>query len=323
VAAIVKRASVIAGRMGAVAFASVLVLCIVAYPAAGRTPQRLSACLAAHVRHPAWQSRFASGNFRGWSNWTIPDDGTSLVTTPARAGIPRAPRCAGRHIAKFEVTRAELGAGDVDSKLYENWDVYRAHQDGDNGRPLARMTNKGAGIYSAWYYIPRAYKMREEGPVNIFQFKENYSDDGVSYDGFGSDMQSSLNLFSRQGLRGFYFHHFSLHGAHGLRATYPMLAVNLWHDPPVRRRSGHKYQAIPAPLGRWFNVTAKLYPGNQVSYYVDGKLLDTWYNDEYPVGVRTVMPDGEIPMSWTFGVGHYGSNLGKLWVADASYTKFH
>ena len=89
-------------------------------------------------------------------------------------------------------------------------------------------------------------------------------------------MQSSLNLFSRRGLRDFYFHHVSLHGARGLRSTYPMLAVNLWHNPPVHRRRGHKFQAIPAPLGRWFKVTARLYPGNRVSYFVDGKLLDTW-----------------------------------------------
>jgi hypothetical protein len=225
-------------------------------------------------------------------------------------------------VAEFAVTAAELRRGDVDSKLYENWEVYRAHLTGDNGRPLARTTNRGAGTYSAWYYIPRDYRMLFDGPVNIFQFKENYSDNGVTFDGFGSDMQSSLNLFSRSGLRGFYGSNFSLHRAGGLRADYPMLAVNLWHNPPVRRRPGQKYQAIPAPLGRWFNVTAKLYPGRHVSYYVDGKLLDTWYDDEYPVGVRTVMPNGEIPMSWTFGVGHYGSNVGQLWVADAGYTPF-
>ena len=270
----------------------------------------------------AWCSSFASGNFSSWSDWTQPLGGTFSVTTPGSAGIP-APPSGDRKIAHFQVTKAELRSGHVQSKLYEFWEVGHAHLNSETGQPLARMTNRGAGMYSAWYYLPRNYSIRYDGPVNIFQFKESYSSDGISYNDYGSDMQSSLNLFSRRTLKGYYGNDLALHHASGLRSTYPMLAVNLWHDPAVHPRPGHKYQAIPAPLGRWFNVTAKLYPGNRVSYYVDGKLLDTWHNDEYPVGVRSVMPNGELPQSWSFGVGHYGSNVGQLWVADGAYTPAH
>ena len=66
-------------------------------------------------------------------------------------------------MGEFAVTQAELSAGDVDSKLYENWDVGRSHLFGDNDRPLARTTNRGAGVYSAWYYIPRSYRMQSDG----------------------------------------------------------------------------------------------------------------------------------------------------------------
>ena len=305
--------------------AIVAALCIVACGSGGTGERRLSACIPTAARHPAWQSRF-DDSFVTWSDSTVEKRGTSLVTTPDRAGIPETPECAGTHVAEFGVTPAQLRRGDVDSKLYEIWDVYRARLKDDHGKPLARLTNKGAGVYSAWYYIPRDYRMRYSGPVNIFQFKESYSYNGITFAGFGQDMQSSLNLFSRRTLRKYYGRRLTLHNAKDLPSGYPMLAVNLWHDPPVRPRPGHKYQAIPAPLGRWFKVTAKLYPGNRVSYYVDDKLLDTWHNDEYPVGVRYPSRPGHgkrVAMSWVFGVGHYGANVGRLWVADASYTPFN
>lgn len=229
-----------------------------------------------------------------------------------------APPNGSANVARFELTAAQIAAGKVHSKLYKGWDANNARRSDDAGRRLDRVVDRGSGSYSAWYYLPADYRMNDRGPVNIFQFKEDYSDDaGASFAGFGSDMQSALSIWSTEGVKGRAGVYNRSAYDFGVAATHPILAVDLWHQPAVKPRRGHQPAAVPAPLGRWFNVTAKIYAGDRVEYHVDGRLLDTWYNDEYPVGVRYAKA-----MGWTFGVGHYGGNAGKLWVANVRYTPF-
>ena len=267
---------------------------------------------------PLWTGAFATGAFDEWSSWRRNDGGTFYVAQPSAESVP-APPTGDRYVGRFELTRAQIDAGRVHSKLYKGWDVNNARRTDDAGRPFSRMTpGQEAGTYTAWFYLPSDYSMKDNGPLDIFQFKEDYSaDSGATFNGFGSDVQTDMSIWNAQTLKGWSDVFDPSRYNTGLRADHPLLAVALYHNPKVRPRPGHQRVAMPAPLGRWFNITAKLYPRDRVEYWVDGRLLDTWYHDEYPVGIR--LPNA---MGWTFGVGHYGSNVGKLWTAGASFTPF-
>lgn len=282
-----------------------------------RPAPEVSACTAPGATPPAWQSTFADG-FHDWSLSTFDQGGTAFVTTPEQAGLPPLPRCAGSHVVQFSVDAQQMRTGHVHAKLYKGWDVGGLVRTDEDGRPFARL-NRGeeAGTYSTWFYIPRSYSMRGSGPIDLFQFKEDYVPARRQASAeFSSDVQSDLSIFNAATLR-----RWQLPGRparsydFGLRRDYPLLAVSLGDHPAVRPRPGHQRAAVPAPLGRWFNVTARLYPGRRVEYFVDGRLLDVWHADEYPVGIRY-----RNAVGWTFGIGHYGFNVGRLWGADASFT---
>ncbi|ADB53715.1 hypothetical protein [Conexibacter woesei] len=285
-------------------------------PPVAQTSADTRAASCAQISSATWRSTFADGTFGEWSASDVPGNGGGLtVTTPGRAGIAPSLPCTGGRIAEFRVTAASLRRGDVHAKVYKGWDVGPGPGRRDDGdRPLSRLVpGEEGGVYSAWYYIPRSYKIAR-GPVNIFQFKEDTSNDGGITLG-RSDMQSSVSIFSARGFRGLASRTGVVQRPLGrqtrIKDSTPVLGVDVWH--PARPR--HARGMVPAPLGRWFNVTAVVRPRDRVAYYVDGSLLDVWTDREYPVGIR--YPNA---MGWTFGVGHYGGNVGRLWVAGVSVT---
>lgn len=283
--------------------------------AAPRQTSVLPACAASGSPRPSWSASFAGGTFGEWSSWQRGDGGTYFVTTPAAARLPELPECVGPQVAQFGVDREQARTGNIHSKLYKAWDVGSSRRTDDADRPFARMQPGGeGGVYSAWYYIPRNYRMRASSNVNIFQFKEDYKD---SRGGFHSDVQSCLSLWNARTLKSWGDVRRPQAYDFGGRWDRPLLAVSLWHRPRVRPLPGHQRVAVPAPLGRWFNVAAVLRPGERVTYWIDGRRLDTWQQREYPVGVRY-----RTALGWTFGIGHYGSNVGRLWAAGASFTPF-
>lgn len=258
---------------------------------------------------PVFNGRFDSGDATAWTSWT--QDGRLSVERAVAMDL-HLPPTGSTWVVRFEIIRDDL-PDRVHAKLYKGWDIAPSARRDDLGRGLERIERGGeAGVYSAWYFIPADYSVAPtSGPINIFQFKEDYSDPG----GFNSDVQSMLAIWSAATLNDFF-----TGGYTSSRADAPLLAVGIGAIPERRPRPGqHTAQgpvAIPAIVGRWFNVTAKVYAGDRIEYHVDGRLLDVWYDDEYPVGIRHSR--GEL--GWTFGIGHYGSNVGKVWVVPSDPT---
>lgn len=260
---------------------------------------------------PAWRTTPTVTDLSEWTLASFADQGTIANTTPGAPGIPAPPSGAAR-ILNFGIDATQLAAVDIHSKVYKGWDAF-GHRTDVSGRPFQRLyLGDEGGRYEAWFYLPFDYAVGvSSGPVDLFQFKED--DDSA---GFVSNPQSTLNLWRASTLKTWPDQGITDPTRYdfGLRADYPLIACSLFQ--PLRPRSGHQPAAIPAPLGRWFKISAKLYPGDRVEYWVDDKLLDTWFNDEYPVGIRP----RSSSLGWTFGVGHYGANVGQLWVADAAFV---
>jgi hypothetical protein len=280
------------------------------------------------VTTPTWQADYSTGDFTQWDNWSQSDAGPFSVTTPAAAGIP-APPSGEKNVAVFQV----VSANDPQSKLYKNWNIGKGNNNSETGKPLTLLTNRGSGTYTAWYYLPTNYADTFAGPVNIFQFKESFSTNGQNLNGndtvdWGSDMQDSMNLWDLAGIKGFDASYAVVGPAP--TGNQPYLGVGLWHNPVAKPT--HAFQVCAAPLGKWFAVQAKLVAGDHVTYAIldssGGTIMtDTWTNAEYPCGVRAnnVVPAypgqaGGTTCMWSFGVGHYGSNVGELWSAAASYV---
>jgi hypothetical protein len=228
-----------------------------------------------------WSDSFESGNFNNWSfvqgaDTTQGGPGPQYVyvTTPAAAGVPAED---GKYIAHFE--RPTTAVNYPHAKIYKEWSTYgKLDQFGRKEDPIFNNGSVSAS-YSAWYYFPANYTVPGEW-VNIFQFKEQgYSQQGVWSQNpswwVNISSASTWNLGNRQ----------------------PYLFINNEGNNYVN----FKPKVMPVPLGRWFQIIAKLYQGQRIDWYVDGKLFDTSYNSTWPVGRFYYNSNG-----WIFGVGHYG-----------------
>jgi hypothetical protein len=132
----------------------------------------------------------------------------------------------------------------------------------------------------------------------VFQFKQAFVDRRGTW---RQDPQWWLNM-SRASLWG--------RPASGLRPDHPVLHVN--HSD--NDYGSYRPRLLAAPVGRWFDVRAELYPGERIDWFIDGRHLDTSRHPEWPVGITEPRATG-----WLFGVGHYGG-IGTLYADDVSFT---
>jgi len=249
-----------------------------------------------------WGSAFESGSFGEWSWWGQGDSSyTGLsVVDPADRGVPR---LSGR-AARFQTTDSDIAAGRINSKLYKFF------HNGTGDR--TNFTPKSAtGTYSAQYYIPSNYSIpntRVNGRnryVNIFQWKDNYWLDSSK-----TRETSDPTWWLELGSAGAY-------GVDGVRSDHPVALVHHWQDwtkgyPDYR----YPMNPVPVPLGRWFQVEAKVVEDQYIDFFVDGKHLVRADNRSWPVGTSHQGSFQQI-----FGVGHYATNAGSLMVDQVTYRR--
>jgi hypothetical protein len=249
---------------------------------------------------PTWSSGFETGDFSEWT-WVDWPGGFEYATNG------EIPAHTGNWKAHFEVTQADVDAGNVHSKLYKQWAI-KSPETGwkdDFERPLERLPGDNpSGTYVSWMYYPTDYSQSASSWTNVFQFKEGYLD---ALGNWQQDPQWFLNTSRADGWGGVSPQPILVNGA-ASRGDAPVMVVNRWDNPWTKQ-----VKLFTVPLGRWFEVRAELYQGDRIDWFIDGVAFDTSPASEYPVGTSA------RSTSWTFGPGHYGG-VGKLWVDDVSFT---
>jgi len=276
----------------------------------------------------AWTSTFASGNFLEWGDdGRRSDAGTYKVVDAASVGVPARPGSADSKIALFSVNASQYASGNIHSKLYKGFSLKNTITSNWSGTTLLDNRSQVAGTYSAWYYVPANYTMPTHDFVDIFQFKEFYP------------IKNNTDTYSIVQTGAW------IRRTDDVRQQWPsktgMIANNA-SDTPVltvawqySERSPGNVGIATLPLGRWFNISATVYPNEKVVYTLDGKPWTTVTNadlqtapadsDPYSRFSRSVglqMPAnqyGDASTDWIFGVGHYGG-IGALYVDETSFT---
>lgn len=164
----------------------------------------------------------------------------------------------------------------VHAKLYHGWGG------GSPGDGPRLEPGQESGTYRAWYYLPRdtptfPYKPHNVRWVNVMQWK--------SVGGAGQQVNAEADLVPVNGRVWLC-----------LGRGWPQC------DPPSHAN------AIPAPLGRWFELRADLFHQGRIDWYLDGRHV--WTSPV--VGLQP-------GQGWIFGIGHYGG-VGKLYAKNASFT---
>lgn len=239
-----------------------------------------------------WSSDFSRHNFTGWSWWGQGQAsiwGHVAVVRPSSVGIPH---LLGHYVARFETTRSDLEHGRTNAKIYKAFYV--------KGPGGSASPPDVSGTYHAWFYVQRDFRVPYGTAINIFQFKEQYA--GHSDPLWWVQLSTASWAEHR---------HASWRTPRPKRADAPVMSLNHWNNPWTRHEV---YAAVP--LGRWFEISADLYQGKKIDFYLDGRPLDTASAREYPVS-----PFHSDSQAWTFGVGEYGDALaGPLYVGAASLT---
>ena len=286
--------------LGRSSTASITVNVPATQPSAPPPPPPTSSC-SAPSGSPSWTSGFETGDFSEWSWWGQGDPtyaGLSVVN-PASYGVPA---CAGSHVARFEITAQDVANGYYNSKLYKSFSVP------GSGRtyPPANVS----GGYTSWFFIPSGFQLTDPGGVNMFQYKTKlYSYGGTSEPSWEMDIQSRSWVDARA--------QHTWVGAEPAGANDPVAVTNYgnsidgWDNPNARMNT-----AMALPVGRWFAVTAHVVQGSRIDWYVDGQLLVTNYQSEFPIGPI----HGSDAEDWTWGIGNYSGNVGVIYADDVSYT---
>jgi beta-glucanase (GH16 family) len=59
-----------------------------------------------------------------------------------------------------------------------------------------------------------------------------------------------------------------------------VLVANNWGNNYVNYHPNY----VALPLGQWFEISANLYQGDRIEWYLNNKKFDTSYNATWPVG---------------------------------------
>ena len=218
-----------------------------------------------------FRSSFEAGDFDEWGGYNHrfqPDQYPkgAKVLDPHDDGVPRREGC---RVARFHVTLDDAVVRRTHAKMLKSWKV-------GSGQFTTRPPSDVSGVYSAWYYLPKNYRVRGRGWVNIFQWKESYYRSRRGDREWFSDPTWWITL--ERGRNG------------GIRAL-----LNNW---------GGGITAGPSfPRGRWVQVRAVLRQGRSIDFFLDGKHWTTARQRRYPVSPRY----GSRSLGWTWGVGNYSS----------------
>jgi len=249
----------------------------------------------------AWSSDFSTGNFHQWSWWGQGQQsiwGDIGVVKARHVGVPELTK-GHKNIAQMTVTSSGPSVGKINAKLYKGFGYYRG---GTEHEP-----SNVSGTYSAWYYIPSGYRIRQSGDwANIFQFKEQYALPGG---GSQSDPLWWIQLNSASWARQMGGAKWVGHRARG--GDRPVAILNHWANNWSRR-----VVLDAVPLNRWFEISAVLTQGRKISFSIAGKHFETAYASQYPVS-----PFHSGGQEWIFGVGNYATAPGTtLYIGQAGYT---
>lgn len=242
-----------------------------------------------------WSSNFAGGGFSEWSYWGQQQPsqwGHVAVVTAKAAGVP--PDDAGTHVARLATTAQDVARGAINAKLYKSFSVL----DADGRRhPPADVS----GTYRATFFLPRSFRVPLGTWVNLFQFKEEHGVAGRSTPLWW--VQLGTASWARR-------RHATWRTPKPRRADAPVLFLNYWGN------RGRRYVFAAAPLGRWFEISARIRQRSSATFEIDGRRFDTATEREYPVS-----PFRSDALGFTFGIGDYGTVPGsELFVGSASYA---
>lgn len=217
-----------------------------------------------------FRSSFESGDFDEWGGYNRrfqPEQYPpgAKVLDPDDDGVPRREGC---RVARFHVTLDDARVRRTHAKLLWSWKRGR-------GEFATRPPRDVSGVYSAWYYVPRNYKLRARGWVNIFQWKESY----YEANGDGREWRSDPTWWITL--------------ERGRRSSRMIAALNNW--------GGGITAVEPFPTGRWVQIRAVLRQRRSIEVFVDGRRLGTARQGTYPVSPQY----GGRSLGWTFGVGNY------------------
>jgi hypothetical protein len=217
-----------------------------------------------------FRSSFEGGDFEEWGGYNRrfqPEEYPpgAKVLDPREDGVPRREGC---RVARFHVTLADARVRRTHAKLLWSWKS-------GSGEFTTRPPRNVSGVYSAWYYVPRNYRLRERGWVNIFQWKESY----YEIEGDGREWLSDPTWWITL--------------ERGRRSGGIIAVLNNW--------DGEITAADPFPTGRWVQVKAELRQGSSIRVWIDGKRFGTASQRDYPVSPQY----GRRALGWTFGVGNY------------------
>jgi hypothetical protein len=220
---------------------------------------------------PNFRSSFESGDFREWGGYgreAHPEDyPPARVIDPLDEGVPRREGC---KVARFEVTADDARVRRTHAKLLKSWKL------GD-GYWTTEPPSDVSASYRSWYYLPRSYRLRGEGWVNMLQFKEVYKEE---------DDDGELERHEDPSWK------ITLYGG---RRGEPVAYLD-------NQDNSNDDRGRPFPRGRWVEVRADLRQRRDIKFFIDGRYFATATDEVYDVGVGY----GEQSLGWTFGVGNYG-----------------
>jgi hypothetical protein len=242
-----------------------------------------------------------SGDWRNWSWWNQgqPWLMSQVQLTNVLASAEGITAHGGSRVARFEVRPEDAAAGRIHAKLFKTF------SNGESSYATRRSPADVSGTYRVKYFFPTTYRVPANTQVNAFQFKEKYL--VGTRTAWTSDPQDPLwwiQLGDSDWAK-------KMGGPQGSRPDAPVAFINNWTNP-WKRKIGWRV----LPLGRWVEFRADIVQGERIDFYIDGQLLDTGYQSEYPVS-----PFHATSVDWTFGIGNYsGAANGPMYADDASFT---
>jgi hypothetical protein len=208
-------------------------------------------------------------------------------------GHPEPVHPSGR-VARFDLTAADISAGRYHSKVYKYFEISQGI----------------SGTYRAHLWLPTDFSITQGAGllVNVFQFK-----DGEGMNGGASTPRFEL------GLQPAWFTGVSHPSG---RADAPVAIIRHdkdWNNPKNEGGSvdWHGPQTPRAvPLGQPVEFRADVYERDRVDFYLDGQFVGSVAHSH-----RSFGGTGSYSRSLIWGLGHYSSDPGYLYVLDADYTK--
>jgi len=101
----------------------------------------------------------------------------------------------------------------------------------------------------------------------------------------------------------------------------PVLVVSNWTERRADgRRIDWRTRLVAPPVGRWFEISARVAQGVGIEWSLDGRPWFLGTAEDWPVGLTPTPTHPAADASgWIFGVGLYGAPA-RLYTDEASFT---